>query len=87
MEARIVRRIDKLGRIVMPKELRDSLDINTNDELEFFLDNDKFIIKKRKTACEFCSHTNHVMDFKGHRICRKCIEAMVEMLKYDGYIR
>jgi AbrB family transcriptional regulator, transcriptional pleiotropic regulator of transition state genes len=86
MEARIVRRIDKLGRIVMPKELRNSLDIKADDELEFFLDDDKFIIKKKETACEFCKQTHYVMDFKGHRICRQCIEMLVEMLKEDGYM-
>ncbi|MCY1714788.1 AbrB/MazE/SpoVT family DNA-binding domain-containing protein [Caproiciproducens galactitolivorans] len=80
MEARIVRRVDKLGRIVMPKELRSSLDIKTNDELEFFLDDEQFIIRKRKSACEFCARTEDVLDFEGHKICRKCIEKMIALL-------
>lgn len=81
MAAAIVRKIDDLGRIVLPKEIRKTLNIKNNDELEFLVDEDKIILKKSRFICEYCNSSIEVFNFEGHSICCKCMEKMVEMLK------
>lgn len=78
----IVRRIDELGRIVIPIELRRTMGIDEKDELEIYVDNDKIILKKYNPACIiFCGNTEGITDYKGKYICRSCL---VEMMKQVG---
>lgn len=72
----IVRKIDELGRIVLPIELRNKMDINTKDSVEIFVDNDKIILKKYQPCCVFCGNADNVTMFKGKLVCRGCIEEM-----------
>ena len=72
----IVRKIDELGRIVLPIELRNKMDMNTKDSVEIFVDNDKIILKKYQPCCVFCSNADNVTMFKGKLVCRDCIEEM-----------
>lgn len=72
----IVRKIDELGRIVLPIELRNKMDINTKDSVEIFVDNDKIILKKYQPCCIFCGNADNVTMFKGKLVCRDCIEEM-----------
>ena len=72
----IVRKIDELGRIVLPIELRNKMDINTKDSVEIFVDNDKIILKKYQPCCVFCGNADNVTMFKGKLVCRDCIEDM-----------
>ena len=72
----IVRKIDELGRIVLPIELRNKMDINTKDSGEIFVDNDKIILKKYQPCCVFCGNADNVTMFKGKLVCRDCIEEM-----------
>ena len=72
----IVRKIDELGRIVLPIELRNKMDINTKDSVEIFVDNDKIILKKYQPCCVFCGNADNVTMFKVKLVCRDCIEEM-----------
>ncbi len=81
MKAAVIRKIDALGRIVLPKEIRTTLNINNNDELEIFVDEDRIILQKRKFACEYCDRVANVLNFEGHSVCRKCMEKMVDIIK------
>ena len=72
----IVRKIDELGRIVLPIELRNKMDINTKDSVEIFVDNNKIILKKYQPCCVFCGNADNVTMFKGKLVCRDCIEEM-----------
>ena len=72
----IVRKIDELGRIVLPIELRNKMDMNTKDTVEIFVDNDKIILKKYQPCCVFCGNADNVTMFKGKLVCRDCIEEM-----------
>ena len=72
----VTRQIDELGRFVLPKEIRRSLDINTKDSLEIFLDNDRIILQKYQPACTFCEEAADVVLFEGKRICRGCLEKL-----------
>jgi len=78
----IVRRIDELGRVVLPKELRITLNIHERDPLEIYVDEDGgIILKKSESACVFCSSKDDVLLFKGQSVCRQCMEKMVAKLE------
>lgn len=70
----MVRDIDKVGRIVIPKEIRNSFRINEGDPLEIFTDNNRIILQKYEPACMFCGSAEDVVEFGDKRICKKCID-------------
>ena len=72
----IVRRIDELGRIVLPIELRNKMDIKTKDSIEIFVEEDKIILKKYVPACLFCGNADDVILFKGKLVCKQCLGEM-----------
>ena len=72
----IVRKVDELGRVVIPIELRRMLDIGEKDGLEIYVDGDKVILRKYEPACVFCGNAYNVENFRGKKVCRNCIEAM-----------
>ena len=69
----IVRKVDELGRIVLPIEMRRTLDIADRDSLEIYVDGDSIILKKYRAACVFCGNTKDVVEFEGKSICPDCI--------------
>lgn len=69
----IVRKMDELGRIVLPIEIRNIMGINVKDGLEIFTDEDTIILKKYEPACVFCQNAGDVTYFKGRLICFDCI--------------
>lgn len=72
----IVREIDKLGRIVMPVEMRNSLGIENGNKCEFFLEGNKIIIKKFQNNCIFCGATSHITTFGEKAVCKSCIDKL-----------
>ena len=68
-----VRKIDELGRIVLPIETRRRLNLEPKDPVEIFVEKDRVIIKKYEPACIFCGEMNDIVDFKDRRICKKCL--------------
>lgn len=72
----IVRKVDGLGRIVIPIELRRNLDIAEEDSLEIYVEDDHIILKKYTPACAFCSNAEGITVFKGRNICRVCLEEL-----------
>ncbi len=72
----IIRKVDELGRIVLPIELRRSLDIAERDELEIYLEQDRIILKKFEPACIFCGNAQNLVNYRGKNVCRKCAEEM-----------
>ena len=69
----IVRRIDSVGRFVLPIELRRTLDIDDNDSLEIFVEDNTIILKKYQPACIFCNNARDVSTYKGKNICADCL--------------
>ena len=67
----IVRPIDSLGRIVLPKEIRKVFDIGPKDPLEIYIDTDKIILKKYAPSCIFCEDSDDVTYYKGKLVCRR----------------
>ncbi|AJE13140.1 AbrB/MazE/SpoVT family DNA-binding domain-containing protein [Clostridium botulinum] len=73
----IVRKIDPLGRIVLPKELRKALDIKDNETpLEIYTEGEQIILKKYAPACIFCGEAKEVINFKGKNICKSCLKEL-----------
>ena len=70
----VVRQLDTLGRIVLPIELRRTLDIEDTDALEIFLEDNTIVLKKYQPACIFCNGAEDVRLFAGKKICLSCIE-------------
>lgn len=70
----IVRKVDELGRVVLPVELRRTLDINIKDPLEIFVDDEYIILKKYTPACIFCGNVDNVKKVHEKNICAQCIE-------------
>ena len=70
----IVRKIDDLGRIVLPIEQRRVLEIGEKDSLEIFIEDNTIILKKYQPACIFCGNAKDVITFKGRNICPNCIK-------------
>lgn len=69
----IVRKVDELGRIVLPIEMRRTLDITERDSLEIYVEGDGIILKKLQRACVFCGNTKDVVSFEGKNICPDCL--------------
>ena len=72
----IVRKVDELGRIVLPIELRRTLEIAERDSLEIYVDGSTIILKKYEPACIFCGDAKDVVNYKGRNICRTCLDEM-----------
>ncbi len=72
----IVRRVDELGRIVLPIELRRTLDITERDSLEIYVDGASIVLKKYQPACIFCDNAKEVILYKGKSICANCLKEL-----------
>lgn len=70
----IVRKVDELGRIVIPIELRRTLDIEEKDALEIYMNESSIVLKKYEPACVFCGNSKNVVNYKGKNVCIKCID-------------
>lgn len=75
----IVRKVDKLGRIVLPVELRKTLGIEDKDDLEIAVDGDRVVLRKYSPACIFCDGTKEVGIFRGKNICLNCLRELQQV--------
>jgi transcriptional pleiotropic regulator of transition state genes len=69
----VVRQLDTLGRIVLPIELRRTMDIGVKDMVEIFVEDDRIILKKYNPACIFCGDARDVSPYKGKLVCKSCM--------------
>lgn len=72
----IVRKVDELGRIVLPIELRRTLDIAERDSLEIFVSEDTIMLKKYQPTCVFCDSSKNIISYKGKNVCAACIASL-----------
>ncbi len=75
----IVRKVDELGRVVIPIELRRTLDIAEKDALEIYVDEEHIILKKYEPACIFCGNARDISNYKGKNICPNCIRELMNV--------
>jgi AbrB family transcriptional regulator, transcriptional pleiotropic regulator of transition state genes len=69
----IVRRVDELGRVVIPIELRRTLGIGEKDSLEIFVDGEQIVLKNYQPACVFCGSAKSVKNYKDKKVCVSCL--------------
>ena len=69
----IVRNVDELGRIVIPKEMRNKMGIASSDPVEIFVEDDRIILTKYYPACLLCGSTDNVTEIKGKKLCAACL--------------
>ena len=74
----IVRKIDNLGRLVIPKELRNILDIDSHDGLEIYIEERSIVISKHENKCVFCEGLDSLTSFGGKLICKSCVSLIGE---------
>ena len=74
----IVREIDELGRIVIPRDIRKTLDLNKKDPMEIYLNGDMIVLKKHVPCCIFCGQVENVIMHKGKLVCKNCIDEMAK---------
>ena len=74
----IVRRVDELGRIVIPAELRRTLEIGEKEAMEICVEGSAIVLRKYRPACVFCDSTRNICVFRGKNICARCLRALRE---------
>lgn len=72
----VVRQLDALGRIVLPIELRRTMDIGVKDMVEIFVEDDRIVLKKYNPACIFCGDARDVATYKGKLVCKSCLNEL-----------
>lgn len=72
----IVRKVDELGRIVLPIELRRTLDISEKDTLDIYVEGSAIVLRKYRPSCIFCDSTRDVFQFKGKNLCPRCLKEL-----------
>ena len=72
----MVRKIDELGRIVMPAEIRQTLGLQVRDAMEIFIDGDRVILQKYQPSCIFCTNADDLVYYEGKRICPECLSKL-----------
>ena len=77
-ESGIVRKVDPLGRIVLPKEIRRVMSINEGDSIEIVKDNDVIMLRKYHKGCIFCGGDKSIIEFKGMLVCEECKKALIK---------
>ena len=77
----IVRNIDELGRLVIPKEIRDEKGFVKNTPVEIFVEEDTVIVKKYVPVCRFCGSGQDLIEYKEQNVCKNCIESLTELAK------
>lgn len=74
----IIRKVDRLGRVVLPIELRRTLDIAEGDELEMHMEDHRIVLKKVENGCIFCGETAGLTDYCAKHICNECLRKLRE---------
>jgi len=72
----IVRKVDELGRVVIPIELRRTMNIHEKDALEIFVDGERIILEKYEPACIFCGNADNMRNIMGKNICTDCLSSI-----------
>ena len=73
----MIRAVDKMGRVVIPKEIRAQLGVkNDVDSFEIYMEGDSVILRKYQPTCVFCNNIADSVELDGHTVCKECIEKL-----------
>ena len=76
----VIRRVDELGRVVIPKEIRKTLAIEEKDPMEIYIDGNAIVLKKVESSCIFCGSDKNLFEYRDKVICKKCLENLSQTL-------
>ena len=79
----MIRRVDELGRVVIPKEIRNKLDISEKDPIEIFIDGNSIVLKKFESGCVFCNSSKDLTVYKDKFFCRKCLAKINSLIENE----
>lgn len=77
----IIRKVDEVGRLVIPKELRNVMDFKEGDPIEIFTDNETIVLKKYAPFCVFCGSSQSILNYSGKNICSECAKNIGNLTK------
>lgn len=75
----VIRRVDELGRVVIPIEIRTQFGISEKDPMEIYVEGSSIILKKYEPNCIFCGNSKKLIDFEGKPICKKCANSICKI--------
>lgn len=75
----IVRRVDELGRVVIPIEIRNKFEIKEKDPIEIYVDGSSIILKKFEPNCVFCGNSKNLIEYNDKLVCNKCIKKLADL--------
>lgn len=75
----IIRRVDELGRVVIPIELRNKFGIAEKDPIEIYVDGSSIVLKKYEPNCIFCNNSKNLSEYKGKLVCDKCLSKLADI--------
>lgn len=75
----IVRRVDELGRVVIPIEIRNKFDIKEKDPIEIYVDGSSIVLKKYEPNCVFCGNSKNLIEYNDKLICSKCAKKIADL--------
>lgn len=75
----IIRRVDELGRVVIPIEMRNKFGITEKDPMEIYVEGSSIILKKFEPNCTFCGNSKKLVEFQGKLICEKCLSNLKKL--------
>ena len=79
----IVRRMDELGRVVIPIEIRNKFDIKVKDPVEIFVDGSTIVLKKYEPNCVFCGSTKNLVEYNNKLVCNKCTKKLSDLIEKE----
>lgn len=79
----VVRKIDELGRIVLPSEIRKAFGIREGDELDISVEGERVILQKRQDLCTFCAAAEPTISYKGRKICESCASELARSVNIE----
>lgn len=78
----LIRPVDKMGRVVIPKEYREELGVeNDVDSFEITKEGNKIILQKFNPRCIFCNRVAPSLEYNGYTVCKDCIEALYSVVE------
>lgn len=75
----IIRKVDELGRVVIPIEIRNKFDIVEKDPIEIYVDGSSIVLKKYEPNCVFCGNTKNLINYKDRLVCSKCAQKLASL--------
>ncbi len=76
----IVRKLDELGRIVLPIEIRRTFNLAEKDAVEIYVEGDSIVLKKHQPNCILCGEGKNLLDYKGKQLCKSCIKSLADKI-------